>query len=69
MNCSPANGPSSPRDTQSGWPRRFTLPSGDPSRWIQTLPTRGWCIYIRICGPDQAAFDGTWKPEDVAVAL
>jgi hypothetical protein len=32
--------------------------------WIQTNPQRGWFAYIRIYGPEQPAFDGTWKPGD-----
>jgi hypothetical protein len=24
----------------------------------------GWFVCLRIYGPEQAAFDGTWKPED-----
>jgi hypothetical protein len=34
------------------------------SRWIKTVPGRGWFAYIRIYGPEQSAFDGTWKPGD-----
>jgi hypothetical protein len=44
------------------------LPAGaDPNRWIKTTPGRGWFTYIRIYGPDSAAFDGTWKPGDFEV--
>ncbi len=39
-------------------------PPGQDSRWIQTLPGRGWFVYFRIYGPDTAAFDGSWKPGD-----
>jgi hypothetical protein len=41
-----------------------TAPSGHEGRWIKTIPGRGWFAYIRIYGPDKAAFDGTWKPGD-----
>lgn len=34
------------------------------TRWIQTEPGHGWFAYIRIYGPEGAAFDGTWKPGD-----
>jgi hypothetical protein len=37
---------------------------GDAGRWIKTAPDRGWFSYIRIYGPESAAFDGTWKPGD-----
>lgn len=41
-----------------------TPPTGKEARWIKTVPGRGWFTYIRIYGPEQAAFDGTWKPGD-----
>lgn len=42
-----------------------TPPAGaDAARWIKTAPGRGWFAYIRIYGPEAAAFDGTWKPGD-----
>lgn len=42
-----------------------TPPSGsNEGRWIRTVPGRGWFAYIRIYGPEQAAFDGSWKPGD-----
>jgi hypothetical protein len=41
-----------------------TAPSGQESRWIKTVPGRGWFAYIRIYGPEPAAFDRSWKPGD-----
>jgi hypothetical protein len=41
-----------------------TPPAGHEGRWIKTVPGRGWFAYIRIYGPEQAAFDGSWKPGD-----
>lgn len=41
-----------------------TAPAGQASRWIQTIPGKGWFVYFRIYGPDGAAFDGSWKPGD-----
>ena len=41
-----------------------TAPSGKEDRWIQTIPGKGWFAYFRIYGPEQSAFDGTWKPGD-----
>jgi hypothetical protein len=32
--------------------------------WIKTIPGKGWFVYFRIYGPEQAAFDGSWKPGD-----
>ncbi|MBB6095803.1 hypothetical protein HNQ60_004694 [Povalibacter uvarum] len=39
-------------------------PAGQESRWIQTLPERGWFVYFRIYGPQGPAFDASWKPGD-----
>ena len=39
-------------------------PAGEEGRWIKTTPGRGWFAYIRIYGPEKAAFDGSWKPGD-----
>jgi hypothetical protein len=43
----------------------FYLAIGITTRWIKTVPGRGWFAYIRIYGPEQAAFDGSWKPDDI----
>ena len=39
-------------------------PARHEDRWIQTNPGAGWFVYFRIYGPEQAAFDKTWKPGD-----
>lgn len=39
-------------------------PEGAENRWIETVPGSGWFAYIRIYGPEAAAFDGSWKPGD-----
>lgn len=39
-------------------------PAGQEGRWIRTIPGRGWFTYFRIYGPQQAAFDGQWRPGD-----
>lgn len=41
-----------------------TAPKGAENRWIKTSPGKGWFAYIRIYGPEQAAFDKSWKPGD-----
>jgi len=41
-----------------------TAPSGHENQWIKTVPGKGWFAYIRIYGPEKAAFDGSWKPGD-----
>lgn len=40
-------------------------PPGTEGRWLQTVPGRGWFCYFRIYGPEQPAFDGSWKPGDI----
>jgi hypothetical protein len=39
-------------------------PDGADGRWIQTVPGRAWFCYFRIYGPQEAAFDGAWRPGD-----
>ncbi len=39
-------------------------PPGREGQWIQTIPGKGWFTYFRIYGPEDAAFDGRWKPGD-----
>src|SRR5262249_45337057 len=39
-------------------------PAGKEGQWIKTNPGKGWFGYFRIYGPEQAAFDGSWKPGD-----
>ncbi len=39
-------------------------PAGKEKQWIKTIPGKGWFVYIRVYGPDQPAFDGSWKPGD-----
>jgi hypothetical protein len=39
-------------------------PAGQKDRWIKTIPRKGWFVYFRVYGPEQPAFDGSWKPGD-----
>jgi hypothetical protein len=41
-----------------------TPPNGHEERWIKTIPDQGWFTYFRIYGPEEPAFDGSWKPDD-----
>jgi hypothetical protein len=43
-------------------------PEGAEGRWIKTIPGRGWFVYVRIYGPEQPAFDGSWQLPDFEVA-
>jgi hypothetical protein len=42
-------------------------PPGEEQRWIKTIADKGWFTYLRIYGPQAAAFDGSWKPGDFAL--
>jgi hypothetical protein len=38
------------------------------SRWIKTIPGKGWFVYFRIYGPaEPASFDGSWQLPDFEV--
>ncbi|RFM27662.1 DUF1254 domain-containing protein [Deminuibacter soli] len=41
-----------------------TAPAGKEKQWIKTIPNKGWFAYFRIYGPEDAAFNGSWKPDD-----
>jgi hypothetical protein len=41
-----------------------TVLADHENQWIKTIPNKGWFVYFRVYGPEQAAFDGTWKPGD-----
>lgn len=39
-------------------------PAGKEKQWVKTIPNKGWFTYIRVYGPQGAAFNGSWKPGD-----
>ncbi|WP_425317841.1 DUF1254 domain-containing protein [Pseudomonas nitroreducens] len=41
-----------------------TAPPGKEHQWIKTQAGRGWFAYLRIYGPTEGAFDGSWMPSD-----
>jgi len=42
------------------------LPDGVPeANWVQTVPGKGWFVYLRLYGPEQPYFDKTWIPGDL----
>lgn len=43
-------------------------PDADAAAWVQTLPGRGWFAYFRIYGPTPAAFDQSWRLDDIIQA-
>lgn len=41
------------------------LPKGvAKENWVQTQPAKGWFVYLRLYGPEQAYFDKKWIPGD-----
>ena len=39
-------------------------PAGREGQWIKTAPGRGWFAYFRIYGPEEPAFNKSWRPGD-----
>ena len=39
-------------------------PTGQEDRWIKTIPGKGWFTYFRVYGPQDLAFDGSWRSGD-----
>lgn len=37
-------------------------PEGQASNWVQTDPSKGWNVILRLYGPLQPWFDKTWRP-------
>jgi hypothetical protein len=42
-----------------------TAPPGRESNWIETIPGKGWFIILRLYGPTESWFDGTWRPGEI----
>ncbi|WP_228479387.1 DUF1254 domain-containing protein [Microbacterium atlanticum] len=40
-------------------------PDGSAANWVQTVAGKGWFVLLRLYGPLEAWFDGTWKPGDI----
>lgn len=38
---------------------------GAGKNWLRTLPDKGFFVIVRIYGPTQAFYAGTWKPSDI----
>jgi hypothetical protein len=39
-----------------------TAPKGHEANWVQTVPSKGWNVLLRLYGSEQAWFDNTRKP-------
>lgn len=40
-------------------------PEGKESNWIQTMPNKSWSTVLRLYGPLEPWFDGTWRPGEI----
>lgn len=40
-------------------------PAAGRTWWVRTIPGRGWFTYLRVYGPEQGAFDGSWRPGEL----
>lgn len=42
-------------------------PKGMESNWVQTIPGKGWFMILRLYGPLDPWFDGSWKPGEITL--
>ena len=40
-------------------------PSGKKVNWLQTIPGKGWFVWIRLYGPLEPWFDKSWRPGEI----
>ncbi|MEJ1088732.1 DUF1214 domain-containing protein [Microbacterium sp. Mu-80] len=40
-------------------------PAGAGDNWVQTVAGKGWFVLLRLYGPLEPWFDGSWKPGDI----
>ena len=40
-------------------------PPGREANWVQTIPGKGWFVYLRLYGPLEPWFDKTWRPGEI----
>ena len=39
--------------------------AGREANWLQTMPQKGWSTILRLYGPLQPFFDGSWRPSEI----
>lgn len=39
-------------------------PEGKEENWLKIVPGKGWFCLLRLYGPEEPFFNGTWKPSD-----
>jgi hypothetical protein len=42
-----------------------TSPVGNENQWVKTIPGKDWFVYFRIYGPEEPAFNKTWKLNNI----
>ncbi|MBN9023443.1 MAG: DUF1254 domain-containing protein [Rhizobiales bacterium] len=42
-------------------------PSGYEHNWVQTIPGKGWFTILRLYGPLEPWFDGSWRPGEITL--
>lgn len=45
-----------------------TEPATLATNWVQTVAGKGWFVLLRLYGPLESWFDGSWKPGDIEEA-
>ena len=40
-------------------------PAGMDKNWVQTIPSKGWFMILRLYGPLEPWFDKTWRPGEI----
>jgi hypothetical protein len=40
-------------------------PPGKEANWVQTVPGKGWFVFLRLYGPLESWFDQTWRPGEI----
>ncbi len=42
-------------------------PNGMESNWVETIPGKGWFMILRLYGPLEPWFNGSWKPGEITL--
>ena len=40
-------------------------PADKENQWVKTIPGKGWFTYVRVYGPEEPLFDGSYKLPDI----
>ncbi len=40
-------------------------PQGMENNWVQTIPDKGWFMILRLYGPLEPWFNGSWRPGEI----